>query len=91
MTPPASLSIFQSLDDSLATAPSAATEALQAELDSLKKEMTSKDEVLASLQEKLVALEEVRVRSQQDLSAMKDRLNVSEVWLRLDIHVTLYM
>ena len=44
--------------------------------------MASKDEVLASLQEKLVTLEEVRVRSQQEMSAMKDRLNVSEVLWR---------
>ena len=54
-------------------------EALQSQLDSLKQEMSSKDEVMISLQEKLVAMEEVRVRSQQELSAMKDKLNVSEV------------
>ena len=58
---------------------SVVSEALQTQLDALKKEMSSKDEVLASLQEKLVAFEEGRVRSQQDLSAMKDKLNVSEV------------
>ena len=59
--------------------PSPSTEALQSQLESLKTEMASKDEVLASLQEKLVAFEEGRVRLQQEVSSMKDKLNVSEV------------
>ena len=52
---------------------------LQSQLESMKTEMSSKDEVLASLEEKLMALEEGRVRMQQEVSAMKDKLNVSEV------------
>ena len=76
---PIPFSLLQSLDDSMVVTPSPSTEALQSQLESLKREMSSKDEVLSSLQEKLVAFEEGRVRLQQELSSMKDKLNVSEV------------
>ena len=69
--------LTQSLDDSVNTSVAGG------EMETLRSQLDEKERTIEGLQEQQLSWQQTRVELQQEMAALKDRLNVSEVcWER---------
>ena len=57
------------------------------EMETLRSQLDEKERTIEGLQEQQLSWQQTRVELQQEMAALKDRLNVSEVCWEREVHV----